>query len=377
MLKICYFVNSDWYFDLHWLERALAVKETGYQVYIISDFINSDIFEKLTSLGFNCIKLKVHSQSMNPFSFLNSMRKLVLLLNQISPDILHCITIKPCILGGLYSLLKKKKAVFSFVGLGRLFDADSFTLKIIKKITIEIYKVIFKNPEIFLVFEHEADRISLIILTNVSPSKTIVIDGAGINTELFPYQHEPVNSKPVVLFASRLLWSKGLGDLVKVKDLLASRDIHFILNVAGIKVDNDKDAIPLSVIHEWSDSGKIEWLGKSDHVVELIRQANLVVLPSIYSEGVPRILLESSATGRACISYDSGGCSSLIQNGLNGFLVSKGDIESLAKAIQTLIKDSVLRKEMGLKGREFVMDRFSSAIVIEHTIGLYTKLLSS
>lgn len=49
----------------------------------------------------------------------------------------------------------------------------------------------------------------------------------------------------MVLFASRMLWSKGLGDLIEAKKILESRNIHFTLNVAGILVENDKDAISL------------------------------------------------------------------------------------------------------------------------------------
>lgn len=38
MKRLCYFVNSDWYFDLHWTERAIAARDAGYEIHIISHF---------------------------------------------------------------------------------------------------------------------------------------------------------------------------------------------------------------------------------------------------------------------------------------------------------------------------------------------------
>ncbi|MDQ6191453.1 glycosyltransferase [Klebsiella pneumoniae] len=127
-----------------------------------------------------------------------------------------------------------------------------------------------------------------------------------------------------------MLWSKGLGDLIEAKKILRSKNIHFTLNVAGILVENDKDAISLQVIENWHQQGLINWLGRSNNVCDLIEQSNIVALPSVYSEGVPRILLEASSVGRACIAYDVGGCDSLIIDNDNGIIVKSNSPEELA-----------------------------------------------
>ncbi|STV02851.1 bifunctional galactosyltransferase [Klebsiella pneumoniae] len=90
---------------------------------------------------------------------------------------------------------------------------------------------------------------------------------------------------------------KDWGDLIEAKKILRSKNIHFTLNVAGILVENDKDAISLQVIENWHQQGLINWLGRSNNVCDLIEQSNIVALPSVYSEGVPRILLEASFCG--------------------------------------------------------------------------------
>ncbi len=45
MKRLCYFVNSDWYFDLHWTERAIAARDAGYEIHIISHFIGEEIIK--------------------------------------------------------------------------------------------------------------------------------------------------------------------------------------------------------------------------------------------------------------------------------------------------------------------------------------------
>lgn len=54
MKRLCYFVNSDWYFDLHWTERAIAARDAGYEIHIISHFIGEEIIKKFKTLGFIC-----------------------------------------------------------------------------------------------------------------------------------------------------------------------------------------------------------------------------------------------------------------------------------------------------------------------------------
>lgn len=134
-----------------------------------------------------------------------------------------------------------------------------------------------------------------------------------------------------------MLWSKGLGDLIEAKRS-SDKNIHFVLNVAGILAEDDKDAIPLELIHHWHNEGLINWLGRSSNVYELIQKSNIVALPSIYPEGVPRLLLEASSVGRACIAYDTGGCDSLIIHNYNGLIVKSNSAQELAVELEYLLK---------------------------------------
>ncbi|ECW8907300.1 glycosyltransferase family 1 protein, partial [Salmonella enterica] len=69
MKRLCYFVNSDWYFDLHWTERAVAARDAGYEIHIISHFIGEEIIKKFKTLGFICHNVSLVAQSFNIFVF--------------------------------------------------------------------------------------------------------------------------------------------------------------------------------------------------------------------------------------------------------------------------------------------------------------------
>ncbi|HDS8277172.1 TPA: glycosyltransferase family 4 protein [Klebsiella aerogenes] len=371
MKKLCYFINSDWYFDLHWIDRAMAARDEGYEIHIISHFVDDNVLNKFKTFGFKCHNIPLEAQSFNVLTFLRAFLASRKIIKKINPDILHCITIKPCLIGGVLSRYDERPVIVSFVGLGRIFSGGTCILKLLRYITVMAYKYIANNKRSIFMFEHNKDREKLVGFVGINYHQTIVIDGAGINPEIYKYSLEQEREIPVVLFASRMLWSKGLGDLIKAKKILKSRDIHFTLNVAGILVENDKDSISLSDIQQWHSEGLINWLGKSSDVYDLIQKSNIVALPSSYSEGVLRILLEASSVGRACIAYDVGGCDSLIIDNDNGIIVKSNTPEELADKLGFLLTNPKIRVEMGIKGRQRVQEKFSSRMIISKTLKAY------
>lgn len=373
MKKLCFYINSDWYFNLHWKERALAAKEDGYEVHVICNFENSNIFREFELLGIKPHNSRMSEQSLNPLVILRDLARSLRVIRKINPDIIHCITIKPCLIGGFYAKVFRKKLVLSFVGLGRVFSSSATKYKILKYNVSKFYRWVSNKKDVFFIFEHDLDRKKIISITGVDARKTIVIDGAGIDTEKFEYLNEPDNTPPTVLFASRLIWSKGLSDLIEARKILLKKGVHFNLVVAGITVKKDPDAIPDNVIKKWSEAEDIIWLGQRDDVKTLIEQSNIVALPSVYAEGVPRILIEAAAVGRPSISYDMGGCSSIIVNNNTGFIVDK-NIDDLARKLEILITNKKLRIDFGINARAWVMSRFCSTYVIKKTLRVYNEL---
>jgi glycosyltransferase involved in cell wall biosynthesis len=106
-------------------------------------------------------------------------------------------------------------------------------------------------------------------------------------------------------------------------------------------------------------------------------QSNIVCFPSYYGEGVPKVLLEAAACGRAAITTDSPGCRGAVRHGENGLLVPPRDSAALAEAILRLLEDPALRARMGARGREIAVGEFAVERVIAETLEVYRSLLTS
>lgn len=132
--------------------------------------------------------------------------------------------------------------------------------------------------------------------------------------------------------------------------------------------------LDVPTIEKWVDDGHVEWWGWQDDMIAVYRQANLVCLPS-YREGAPRTVLEAAAIGRACVATDVPGCRDVVVDGVTGRLVPAQTVAPLADALQLLIEDSGLRREMGTSARRYAEQEFSNKKRIIDLKRIYEKLL--
>jgi len=133
-------------------------------------------------------------------------------------------------------------------------------------------------------------------------------------------------------------------------------------------------SIPPSQLEQWRKEGVVEWWGHQTDMPRVLSQANVVVLPS-YREGLPKVLLEAAASGRAIVTSDVPGCREIVQPGLNGLLVPARDAAALASAIEMLLDSPELRSRLGACGRQRAVNEFSEEIVVKKTLDLYRSLL--
>jgi glycosyltransferase involved in cell wall biosynthesis len=106
-------------------------------------------------------------------------------------------------------------------------------------------------------------------------------------------------------------------------------------------------------------------------VLPFIREADVVVLPSYYPEGVPRSLLEAMACGKAIITTDTPGCREVVEPGINGFLVKPKDPADLAEAMVSMMDNPEMVAAMGRASRRMVQERFSDERIIGATMNAY------
>ena len=206
------------------------------------------------------------------------------------------------------------------------------------------------------------------------PSMLRMIPGAGVNVGEFTVNEEPPKEKPIVMMAARLLWDKGVKEFVEAADILRGIDVRFVL-VGAVDAGNPT-SVPETQVHDWVQKGTIEWWGHAKDMPMVLAQASFVCLPS-YREGFPKILLEAMACGKACITTDVSGCRAAVKHNENGLLIPARNSQALANAILLLIENPDTRKQMGNIGRTRAEKHFSTDIITDMHLELYSDLLGS
>ena len=103
--------------------------------------------------------------------------------------------------------------------------------------------------------------------------------------------------------------------------------------------------------------------------------AHVVVLPTYYGEGLPKVLLEAAACGKPLVATRTRGCTDIVRDGQNGLLIPPKNPHALAEALVTLLRDGALRVRMGARGREIVVNEFTVQKIAKETLEVYRRLL--
>ena len=120
---------------------------------------------------------------------------------------------------------------------------------------------------------------------------------------------------------------------------------------------------------------KVSFLGKRLDVPRLFACSDIVVLSSLYREGLSLAIIEAMSWAMPAVATSIGGNTELVEDGVNGFIVNPGDAADLEAKLRILIEDEDLRKAMGLAGRKRYEERFTSAIMLDKISELYHFLL--
>ena len=121
--------------------------------------------------------------------------------------------------------------------------------------------------------------------------------------------------------------------------------------------------------------GVASWIGHVEDMREPFARSHVVLLPTLYREGVPMVLLEAASCGRPIVATAMPGCRDVVVDGVNGRTVPRRAPARIADALEELLRDAALRRRMGEAGRRHVVAGFSKEIVIERTLELYRSLV--
>ena len=176
----------------------------------------------------------------------------------------------------------------------------------------------------------------------------------------------------VIINVASLTEKKGHKYLLKaVKELLA-KGLSFSLVIVG---SGELEEPLKRKVEEYGLAGSVYFLGRRDDVPLLLASADLFVLSSLW-EGLPGVVLEAMASELPVISTNVGGVPELIEDGVNGYLVSPCDSLALADALEKLILNTAdTREKMGQEGKKRVYEKFNVTAMVNAYEKLYSDCL--
>lgn len=371
--KILYIVNIDWFFVSHRLPIAIKAKELGYEVHIATK-ITSEL-DKLNAHGFHVHSLKIHRSKFGFKVIFNEFLEIYSIMRQINPTLVHLITIKAVLFGGIAARILKISSVVSAIsGLGFTFIRVGFLAKLFRLLISIIYRFSLNHKNQIVIFQNSDDQIKLNRIAKISYKKSLIINGSGVDLVKFNIQPLPTGV-PIILFSSRLLVDKGIREFINAAKIIKKNEIQARFVVAGQIDLSNPASLSEKEINNYKKTTNIEFLGHvNEEMSEIYSNATIVVLPS-YREGFPKVLIEAAACGRAVVTTNVPGCIDAIENNKTGLLVNPRNTEMLANAIEKLINDKDLCKSMGKAGRARAENLFDiNAVVLKH-MEIYKQLI--
>lgn len=372
--RILFFITEDWYFWSHRLSLARAFKKAGFEVLIASRIHkHRNLIEKE---GFKLIPIRLVRKSKNIFHEFVSFLEIIKIYRKERPDMVYHVSIKPVMFGSWAAKIAGIPLIVNAVtGLGYAFTGKGIKVWLLSYTIKFIYHLIYAWKNVYAIFQNPEDMNFFINSNIIKRERTILIRGVGADTSLFVSRPER-DDTPVIMLAARLLWNKGVGDFVETSKIIRGNGISFRAVLVGLPDHENPESIPEEILKGWHSDGIIEWWGFKEDMPQTLALSNIIVLPTTYGEGVPKILIEAASCGRAIIATDVPGCREIVCHNKNGFLVPPHDTLALSKAIILLLENKDLRKKMGQRGREIVMKEFSEEIINKQTIAFFDKVLS-
>ncbi len=302
---------------------------------------------------------------------------IISLIRRLRPQLLHAVTIRPVIYGGIAARLTRVPAlVLSITGLGYVFVGKEARARLLQPFAEFAYARALHHANAVAIFENADDEGLFVRRNLVAPEHTRIWIGGGVDLGVLRASPEPDEANPIVVLPARLLVDKGVREFVEAARALRA-SFHGVRFVLVGDVDPGNPAtLNKTEIDTWVREGIVESWGWREDMPDIIRSAAIICLPS-YREGAPMALIEAAAMGRPVVATDVPGCRQVVVDGKTGILVPARDPRALAAALSSLLSDATLRQRMGRAARQHAEKYFSARLASDRLLELYGSLVKS
>lgn len=360
--KIILTASDTWYLVNFRYDLIIKLMSLYDEVVLVTGF---DGNEKKLHNKFNNLKLVNSNLDRKSTGILKNLFLIFTYLKiyiKEKPDVVINFTIKPNVFSALVCILLRIPFVNNVTGLGTVFIKGG----VLQKFVVILYRLLFpfaKN----VIFQNQ-DDMKLISSLNVPSHNFMLIEGSGVNTEIFKPSINIEDRIYDFVFIGRILKDKGIVEYVDaMKRLLAINSKLNILIIGGLD-PNNKTGLTEEELDILLDKSEIQYLGKNNDIPGVLNNTRFMVLPS-YREGLSKVLIEAASMGCVILTSDVPGCRQVVDS--NGYLFREKDSSSLydiaLKAMKIEKSDLI---ELSRNSRLLATNRFSTDVINQKIISL-------
>ena len=315
------------------------------------------------------IAIDFERTSKNPLNDLKLFKQIRDILQKEKPHYVFTYTIKPNIYGTLAAKSCGIHSTMMMAGLGYTFTNNHISSLIARN----LYRFALSFSDfLFLLNKENVNRIMHYKMCN--NDKIIFLSG-GEGVNLRKYEFSDNASETVsFIFIGRLIKEKGIHDFCKAANIVKLNHSNVSFFIAGELDTLYPGSLTEEELKQYTNSGNVEFLGRVN-ISEFMKRKGLVVtIPSYYSEGLNRSLMEGCACGKPILTTNHPGCKETVKNGFNGYIVEKQNPQDLAnKMIQYINLSQDEKNRMSHNSRKLAEQFFDIHNVIDH----YDRIIKS
>jgi glycosyltransferase involved in cell wall biosynthesis len=362
--KIAIASNTSWNIYNFRMGLIKVLKEKGYEIVTIAP--RDEYVRRLEQEKLSYRYITIDNKGINPFKDIYLTFDFFKIFKRERPHLILFYTIKPNIYGSIAAHFLNIPVINNITGLGTLFIKDNWLTKIAEY----LYRYALRHSE-KVFFQNDDDMYLFIRKKIIKKTCAERLPSSGIDHKKFaPYPIIKTNSRFTFLLSARMIWDKGIGIYVEAARIVREKYENIEFQLLGFMDVKNPAAISREKMQEWVDAGIVNYLGKTDNVIDYILKADCVVLPS-FREGLPRSLLEAASLAKPIITSNCSGCRDVVDDGFNGFLCTPNNALDLAEKMECMINLSDdERSLMGRRGREKMIKEFDETIVIRRYLDI-------
>ena len=356
-----------------------ALSDDGFEVLLASSD-DTEAKQATADTGIRHLPVEI-AADISPFSDLGSIARLIIILRAERPEVVHAHMSKAGLISMCSAFVTRvPHRLYHNHGMA-FFSSSGFKKRILsacEKLTCALAtQVIFCSKS----------TMQAAINEGLCPAEKALMLGkgsiSGIDTERFSGKlsaedaqkmrdHLKLSGKPkIVGFVGRIVRHKGVDNLLNAWRLTrASRRNGTVLLICG---KHDEDELFDQVRLASAELGNVVYVDRQDAIDQIYSMMDIMVLPSLH-EGLPYSVLEAQSSGVTAIVTNVTGNSDSVVSGKTGIIVEPKDSYTLAHAIDNLLDDEALRKQMGEQAAQRIRKNYSQTIVIDNLKKFYREL---